>query len=196
MSIAPEILYKEFEGTLSPQQDPSGDGTQADVYGYRVGLGVSFTAKLELFNQVRDDQETRPIVVSIRVPSRQGAGVVSEPLAVQEIRQAIDADEWRQINEAQDPTQAPSREFVDLKLAQFLLQGSNESLFAVTDEMQTLLLTVFDAQNWPATRDNMIEALTRYGSRAEQMDGIQATLDDLRAAEAWGQANGKPTLYE
>ena len=194
--LTAEQLYKEMQGTLTPAEDPSSQGSQASTYGYLVGQGVAFTEKLNLFNKRQDNGTGRPITVNIRIPERVGPGVVSEAIIKQQLTQAIDVDEWRTHVRAYDPTTPATQEIADIRLFAVVLVGNNESQVAITDELQTQLLLVFDNASWPQTRTNLIAALERSGSRSEEMQGFSATIDDLRAADAWGVGNGRPTLYE
>lgn len=191
--LTAEQLYKECEGTLTPAEDPSGDGSQASVYGYLVGTGVAFTTKLNRLNEIQDNGTGRPIEVNIRTPDKVGPGVISQTVPKQKLSDAIDVDELRTVKQGQDPNQPLNRENADFSLFDALALPND---VAITDGLQGQMLIIFDNQNWPVTRAALIAALTQPGSRAQQMQGIQFTTDDLRAADAWGVGAGRPTLYE
>ena len=167
------------------------------TYGYQTGLGVSFSEKQDGINLVRATiQVTRKTA-----DSEITAGEVSENIPVQLIRDSIDPDEYKLNCE---PTTGDDAVAIGVKastrdrITAFYGGSDGQSAFGFTILSKTQILDLFTNALWPTTRGNLIDLQTRDGSRAEELWGspdAPVTRQDMLDAEAWGQANGQPSLY-
>lgn len=186
-----ELLYRELEGTLSAADDPSGEGSKANLFGYVIGGGAAgIPAKLSRLNAIRDNGDR--IEVQRTTTKNQGPGKVSEPITNQLIKDTIVISEWRAVQMAiPQASENMTQEQADLRLATFLLAGSSDdSEFGLTDGRKSQLLAIFDGAQWNGTRDNILALSVRAGSRSEELTGRQYTAADLQAAEEWRVAQG------
>ena len=185
MAIDAQALYQEF------QNDPT-------AIGYAIGNGVSFLDKQDQINGIRGTIQ----ITRVATEDTPGPGEVQEGLAIQLIRDAIDSSEWDancRPQSGDDQVVIGQKESTRARIITFYSGQDGNSLFGFTTLAKNQILALFTNANWPTTRGNLINLQTREGTRAEQLFGgppAPVTRDDMLAAEAWGQANGQPTLYE
>lgn len=184
-AIGSQQLYEEFE------LDPT-------AIGYAVGNGYTFAQKQDEINLVRATiQVTRK-----SADSAIGPGEVSEAIPVQLIRDAIDPDEYKlncEPTAGDDEVIIGQKESTRARIATFYGGSDGQSQFGFTDLSKAQILDLFTNASWPTTRGNLVALQTRDGSRAEQLFGspdAPVSRQHMLDAEAWGQANGKPSLYE
>ena len=194
MPIDPKTLYEEWSNTLAPGDDPASPpstGSQCATYGYCQGNGTSLQEKLDLYNTIQDNGTGRPITVTKR--SRSGPGKVVEPIFAQAMQENIDWGEY--LENFEDPI--TTEEGVQQRWFELVFLSANpDTQWALTDELQVKLNTLFDQQKWPDTRAALFAAFDRPGSRSEEQWGVQATQDDATAAEQYAADNGLPSLKE
>ena len=184
-AIDPQTLYQEF------LNDPT-------AIGYGIGNGVSFNDKMAQINQIRETITVQRVASGIPPV----AGEVQESLPVQLIRDTMDPDEYVLNCEpiaGEDAVIIGKRETTRDRILTFYGGSDGQSEFAFTVLSKAQILDLFTNANWPTTRANLVALQTRDGSRAEQLFGspdAPVSRQNMLDAEAWGQANGQPTLYE
>lgn len=197
--LTPEQLYRECEGDpiLAPD-------SEAETYGYKAGGGTDMRMKLDIFNARQDSGSVRPITVSIRPPSKTGPGVVSGAIPIQLLKTATDLDELHWLKQLMPNGDNQNQNtqlmldkwnYVELVILAGPISAENDLQF--TDELQSLVLEAVPQSTMPKTRANLISVTDRDGSRSEEMQGFQATLQDFQDAEEWMKINDptKPSLY-
>ena len=184
-AIGSQALYQEF------QNDP-------EQLGYQIGNGVPFTQKQDMVNEVRDTITVQRVAAE----NPPDPGEVQEPIAVQLIRDAIDPDEYNfncEPTSGDDAIVIGKKATIRDRVATFYGGSDGQSQFAFTVLSKGQILDLFTNTLWPTTRLNLIALQTRDGSRAEELFGspdAPVSRQDMLDAEAWGQDNGQPTLYE
>lgn len=191
MAIDYGILYREFEGTLTPLDDPSDAGSQANAYGYLAGGGTTLDDKWRLFTEAQDNGTGRPITVDIRATT--GPGQVREAVFAQTIQETIVFAEYDDVRTNGTPLELTELHWLEL----VFLSANPDAQWALTDDLQTRLNQAFSGGKWTTTKDALFAKFSRPGSRSEEMYGIQATRNDIQLAEQWRATNSpaSPSLY-